>query len=145
MQAFSIWMAEEPVKPKRGSTKRSINGVIAHLRDMRAWMRFLEEEGLIEGRVKVEFPKVPAHLFPILDDAEMAAVWTSRYLTGRSTMATRNRAMMALMLDTGLRRGEIVNLTLADVDLRDHLLNVNGKGNKQRRVPFSTSVRILLE
>lgn len=145
MMAFAVWLRNEPVRPTRGSTQRSIAGVHAHLRDIRAWLRFLEEERLLEERVKVEFPKLPDHLFPILSDQELERVWTSRYLTGKSDLATRNRAMLGLMIDTGLRRGEVVALQLEDVDLRDHLLTVTGKGKKQRRVPFSTSVRVLLE
>ena len=75
----------------------------------------------------------------------MEAVWTSKYLTGRSEVAIRNRALLGLMIDTGLRRGEIVGLTLADVGVRDHLLTVTGKGNKQRRILFSTSVHSLIQ
>ncbi len=56
----------------------------------------------------------------------------------------RNRAILGLMLDTGLRRAEVVSLTPADLDLDNCLLTVTGKGNKQRRVPFSTNVRTLL-
>ena len=88
---------------------------------------------------------MPQTLFPILSDEELCKVWQSRYLTGRSSLATRNRALIGLMLDTGLRRNEVVALTLASLDLDDCLLTVTGKGNKQRRVPFSTSVKPLLE
>lgn len=42
------------------------------------------------------------------------------------------------MLDTGLRRAEVAGVTVADLDLTDHLVKVRGKGNKERRVPFSS-------
>ncbi len=37
-------------------------------------------------------------------------------MTGRSSMAIRNRALLGLMLDTGIRQAEVCNLTLRDVD-----------------------------
>lgn len=50
----------------------------------------------------------------------------------------RNRALIQLMLDTGLRVNEVTNLLVADVDLNNHILLVrSGKGDKDRRVPFS--------
>lgn len=50
----------------------------------------------------------------------------------------RNRALIQLMLDTGLRVAEVTNLLVADVDLNGRILLVrSGKGDKDRRVPFS--------
>src|SRR4051812_12252251 len=90
-------------------------------------------------------PKLPQKIFPVLTDQELERIWASRYLTGRLSLATRNRALLGLMLDTGLRRGGVVSLAPADLDLDNCLLRVTGKGNKQRRVPDSTSVSRLLK
>lgn len=50
----------------------------------------------------------------------------------------RNRALIQLMLDTGLRVNEATNLLVEDVNLNERILLVrNGKGDKDRRVPFS--------
>lgn len=50
----------------------------------------------------------------------------------------RNRALIQLMLDTGLRVNEATNLLVEDVDLNERILLVrSGKGDKDRRVPFS--------
>jgi integrase/recombinase XerC len=62
-------------------------------------------------------------------------------MTGRSGLATCNRAM----LDTGLRREEVASLTLDSLDRRNCLLTVVGKGDKERRVPYSTGVARLLD
>lgn len=145
VKRFAIWLRETPIRPIRGSTVRSPVGVHCSLKDMRAFTRWLVAEEVLDQPLKIRMPRLPQTLFPILTDEELGRVWKSRYLTGRSSMATRNRALLGLMLDTGLRRTEVSSLNVKDLELADCLLTVTGKGNKQRRVPFSTSVRVLLE
>jgi integrase/recombinase XerC len=145
MAHFATWIRETPIKERRGATQRTPVGVFGILKDMRAFLKWLNDEGLLERVVKVPVPKLPQTLFPILSDGELEQVWTSRYLTGRSPLATRNRALIGLMLDTGLRRAEVASLTYQDTDMENCLLTVTGKGNKQRRVPFSSGVQELLQ
>ena len=53
----------------------------------------------------------------------------------------RNRALMAVMLYTGLRAQEVLNLKMGDVDLLNRVIRVNqGKGAKDRLVPISTAL-----
>lgn len=50
----------------------------------------------------------------------------------------RNRAIMLLMLDTGIRASELCDLKIEDVDNRNHRIFVRmGKGMKERVLPFS--------
>ncbi|OBU31449.1 tyrosine-type recombinase/integrase [Photobacterium kishitanii] len=50
---------------------------------------------------------------------------------------TRDKAMISLMFYSGLRRQEIVNLRVCDIDWSEFFISVIGKGNKERVVPFS--------
>lgn len=53
----------------------------------------------------------------------------------------RNRALMAVMLYTGLRAQEVLNLRMFDVDLTNRVIRVNqGKGAKDRLVPTSPAL-----
>lgn len=50
----------------------------------------------------------------------------------------RNRAILLLMLDTGLRASELCDLKIEDLDTRNHRIFVKqGKGMKERLLPFS--------
>ena len=51
--------------------------------------------------------------------------------------AERNRAIIYLLLDTGVRASELVNLLIHQVDLRNQRIYVMGKGSKERTIPFS--------
>lgn len=48
----------------------------------------------------------------------------------------RDFLMVALLYVTGIRREEVANIRLGDIDKRRQLLTVIGKGNKQRIVPI---------
>ncbi len=48
------------------------------------------------------------------------------------------------LLDTGCRISEVLGVHVRDVDLDNLLLTVNGKGQKQRKVPFSFELRKVL-
>jgi site-specific recombinase XerD len=49
----------------------------------------------------------------------------------------RNKAMLLVFLDSGLRRMEMANLSLSDMDMEGRQLRVVGKGGKVRIAPFS--------
>lgn len=51
--------------------------------------------------------------------------------------AVRNKAIILLLLDTGIRASELCGLKISDVDLRNRRVTVFGKGAKYRMVPIS--------
>jgi integrase/recombinase XerC len=57
----------------------------------------------------------------------------------------RDRAIFELMYSSGLRISEIVKLDLSDIDLNERILLVReGKGSKDRFVPFSEMAALLI-
>ena len=60
--------------------------------------------------------------------------------------SVRDRAMLALMAETGMRRSEVVALQVEDLRLAEHLAVVrNGKGGKDRLVPVTNELSNLLQ
>ena len=49
----------------------------------------------------------------------------------------RNKAILELLYATGLRASELINLNLSNIDLVNMVVNVYGKGSKERIVPIS--------
>ena len=49
----------------------------------------------------------------------------------------RNKAILEMMYATGLRASEVINLELQNIDLVNKVVNVYGKGKKERIVPLS--------
>ncbi len=56
--------------------------------------------------------------------------------TGARFTGIRNKAMLLLFIDSGLRRAEMVNLRLSNLDLESRRVRVVGKGNKIGIAPF---------
>jgi site-specific recombinase XerD len=141
MELFALWLRDTPVNPQHGNTIRAESGTHAHLRDLRAFCNWLTREEVLERPIHFPMPRIPRRLFRVLTDDELQRVWSSQYLTGSSSRAIRNRAMISLMLDTGLRREEVAGLTLDTISLERRRLTVVGKGNKERQMVFSAAVR----
>ena len=51
--------------------------------------------------------------------------------------AVRNRAIILLLVDTGIRSTELCDLTVHQVDLKNRRITVFGKGSKERSIPIS--------
>ncbi len=55
--------------------------------------------------------------------------------------SVRNRLVVEMLYDTGIRRSELTGLRTADVDRGAMLLKVTGKRNKQRLIPFAEGLK----
>ena len=57
----------------------------------------------------------------------------------------QNTAIVALMLDTGLRRREVYELPLEGIDQKEMTVTVFGKGRKWRTIPYGRTTRRILD
>ena len=102
-------------------------------------------ENLIESDLcrKFRLPKAKRPIVDVLTDSEIAALFGS--FLGDDFRNVRNRAILALFLDAGLRLNELVTIQRAMIHVSEGYVIVDGKGNKQRAVPFGVMTRIYLK
>lgn len=53
----------------------------------------------------------------------------------------RNVLIIALIFDTGMRRGEVASLTMDNLDTERWVFRITGKGNKEREIPIVDSLK----
>ena len=57
----------------------------------------------------------------------------------------RDRAILELLYASGLRVSELTGLNLADIDRKEQMLRVLGKGNKERIIPYGSKAEQALQ
>lgn len=123
---------------KRGGGKLSSSSVQGSMRAVKSFYNFCISEGyLSDFSRQLKLPKVHSKEKQILDDDEIRQLMIS-FDKSDNNINLRNKCFVALMLDSGLRRGEVLRLNIGDVDFRNKTLLVRGKGCKQRIVPLGS-------
>ena len=105
-----------------------------HLRGFYAWLS-VEEDLDVNPMAGVPRPVVPRTEVTVLDRACIERLLAT--CAGRDAESRRDRAIITLMLDTGLRLSEVARLKVDDVN-DDGTIRVFGKGRKWRTVVLGT-------
>jgi site-specific recombinase XerD len=82
-------------------------------------------------------PSPPVEGYTIDELKRLLAVCDLDIKTNARFTGVRNKAMLLLFIDSGLRRAEMARLKLSDIDLESRRIRVIGKGNKIGIAPFS--------
>lgn len=122
-----------PTQPtaNRPLSDASINSYVRALRGFSNWL--YEESYTNEPALaRLKAPKMTQKTQPILTTDEIAMIVGT--LNPRTETGARDQAMFLLLLDTGMRAGELCGLRLQDTHLDDGYAIVLGKGRKERPV-----------
>ncbi|MCA6939749.1 site-specific tyrosine recombinase XerD [Pectobacterium polaris] len=103
---------------------------------MRRFFQYLYREKLRsdDPSAVLSSPKLPQRLPKDLSEAQVDALLNAPSI--EQPLELRDKAMLEVLYATGLRVSELVSLTMSDVSLRQGVVRVLGKGNKERLVPL---------
>jgi integrase len=127
MDAFSVHLFEDGGKGGRPLEKTSIH---AYVRAVRGFLNWCETEG--EGKVpRPALPTLPRRVLDVLDREEINQMEAA-------AQSERDRIIIRILGDCGLRSEELCSLRLESVVRRDRQahLSVHGKGDRDRLVPL---------
>lgn len=112
-----------------------------YVRALRAFFNWLYKEGYTSENMlaRLKPPKAPTRVFEVLTKEEIGSILGNIDINAAS--GARDYAILMLLLDAGLRCSELRNVELKDVNIEGGYIKVMGKGNKERIVPFGTSVQ----
>jgi site-specific recombinase XerD len=118
-------------------------GYVQVLKGLFTW---LDDEGYIEGNPirRVKLPKTPRYLVRPLEEEQVHRLLAA--IDTRSPSGARDLAILLLLLDTGMRLGEIAGLTTTDGEqaLNEGMVRVFGKGARERLVPVGATAQSAL-
>jgi integrase/recombinase XerC len=141
------------------------------LASLRSFFKYCVREGMLKENPArlVPTPKLPKRIPAVLSAEEMngflnqlasapsGRTGKKRLPAQRSDSAatvkgpeetlllSRDRALLELLYAAGLRVSELTGLNLVDIDQKDRILRVRGKGNKERIVPYGGKAQEALE
>lgn len=118
---------------ERDLSKSTRSTYVRHLKCFLNWIRRYKGVDLFTDRIIV--PKANKKVVHIYEDEEIFLIFDSIHAENEWITA-RNRAMIALMLDSGLRRGEVCDLLTKNIYFQKSFMKVRGKGDKERFVPL---------
>lgn len=132
------WVRQLTGKLMRKGMK--VSSIATHLSSLRSFFDFLILRGILAANPAkgVSAPKKQRPLPKNLDVDEVAQLLEVK---DDEPLAIRDRAMMELMYGAGLRLAEMVSINVKDISLSRGEIRVIGKGNKERKVPFSGMAR----
>lgn len=133
------WLAE---RSKAGASSRSM---ARQLSSLRRFYRWLVATGRIETdpTLRVEMPRLGRPLPKSLGESEVEALLDVPDVS--DDLGHRDRTMLEVLYATGLRVSELVGLRVDQLNLRQGVLRVVGKGDRERLVPLGEEAVSWLE
>lgn len=130
------------------NTRKNCSGTINRkLSSLRMYIRHLTLRGI--NRAK----DIPVNVVPRARDPYSGPIQTLEFkeiiqlltIIDKSTVTgMRNYTLFSLIYALGLRLGEALNISLEDIDLKEKLLTIHGKGPKVRKIPITDIIEKLL-
>ena len=137
LRSWVISLMEKGLDPR--SVKRKIT-------TLRSFFRFLLKTGTItaDPTLKLLSPKLSKQLPVFMDEQKLNAHLDA--IPAHTTFEeARDQLLLEMLYSTGMRLAEIIHIKCQDVDLHGCCVKVLGKRNKERIIPFSLQMKVLLE
>ena len=117
--------------------KKLSRGTLAsYIRNARIFLRWYQQDRvLLYNASLIRIPKTPKKMLRLYSPEDIQLIFDTVEASPEWLVA-RNKAMIALMLDSGLRQSEVAGLTMENIDFERKRLKVTGKGAKDRYVPL---------
>ena len=109
----------------------------------RSFYRYLLRKDLVTHNpfTGIAAPKSGKRLPKVLSVDQAARLMQ---IEGDAPLVCRDRALLELLYSSGLRLAELVGINVTDLDLRDGVVTVTGKGSKTRIIPVGSQARAAL-
>ncbi len=121
------------------------NTVSRKLSSLRSFFKYLCQKEIVEINPfnLISSPKKEKRLPKFLYNEEIEKVFDVPNL--KTSLGQRDRLILELLYDTGIRVGELVNIKIDDINKSNKTIRILGKGNKERIVMYGVYLEDILE
>jgi integrase/recombinase XerC len=114
------------------------SSIARKLATIRSYFKYLHREGFVKNNPAklVSSPKTPKDLPRFLSIDEVFTLMDTP--KGDTFKLTRDKAILELLYSSGLRVSELTSIDIVDLDLKESLIRVKGKGKKERIIPVGS-------
>ena len=91
----------------------------------------------------IDYPKYTKKIPEYIYDSQLEKLLNEK-TSENVEIELRNKLIIHLLLDTGVRVSELVNIKVRDIDVEERIIKVFGKGSKERFVFFTSKTKELL-
>lgn len=117
-------------KPLSKSTRAT------YIRHVKIFLRWAQKEyGAQYSYESIRVPRSPRRQVRIYTDDDIKSIFDAVHAE-TEWLTMRNRAIIALMYDSGLRQAEVCNIRRKNVIFSENRMTLRGKGDKERTVPL---------
>ncbi|MCX4304962.1 MAG: tyrosine-type recombinase/integrase [Acetatifactor sp.] len=127
---------------KRPLSRSSRATYIRHVKIFLCWAEREYTASYTTSSLKV--PRSPKRNVRIYSDAEVKQIFAAVH-TETEWLTLRNKCIVALMYDSGLRQSEVCTLRRCNVSYSENRMTVRGKGDKERTVPLGQLTRRFMQ
>lgn len=124
---------------REGGMKPSTCNV--YIRGINSFLSWLHKNEFITEPLKIKLLKTEQRVMKTFSDQQLKAIVSFK---PKTFTEFRIHALLCLLIDTGVRVSEALDLQREKIDFDNLLLMVRGKGNKERPVPISLELRKVL-
>ena len=150
LRGFALWLAAGVDVRLTAASREHLSAYLAHrhstgnkarstarlLSSLRRFYRHLVRENRLQDdpSARIDSPKLGRPLPKSLSEAQVDALLAAP--DPEQPLGLRDRAMLEVLYACGLRVSELVGLTVEQLNLRQGVVRVLGKGSKERLVPL---------
>lgn len=113
------------------------NTVIKKITTLRSWFTYLRQKKYVDKDImaKITTPKKPHHLPVFFRQKEAERIYSAGIFPDTFD-GERDKLILRILYETGMRRSELVGLKESSVDFSNLTVKVHGKRDKQRIIPI---------
>ena len=138
MKMVRMWLVAEMNGEFSDKSNLQAASVKRKLTSVKVFFRYLLERGKVETNPAegIFAPKIPTRLPIFIPEDQMKRMLDQMDKENACFKSLRDRLVLLLAYETGMRRSEIVNLRMNDVDFSRKIVRVKGKREKEREIPL---------